>query len=281
LSIFSAVLFAIACFLTSGSASLPEQGPHVPKHGATVPQWPVDLRSTVGGVPLGVVVGRGHEIQLSPQISLWFLDNNTVVATFVVREGEGKPQLSLPDGLDKASPIRLRAIFLDAATGKITAAPDWPSESRYAGIVAVHDGQFVTQRGTDLTLYSSDLRELKRLKLPQVEEIGWAADSSLTGRSIVFVPAGATKTVVPWIWIDTDTLQIAHSWQDVHSGWLSITDEKIARVACGWVYNCEPRIDVRGIATDWKTVASVDRGNKPRPQFVNNDMLFLSGNLGA
>ena len=131
LSIFSAVLFAIVCFLSSGSASLREQGPHVPKHAAIVPQWRVDLRSSVGGVPLGVVVGRGHETQLSPQISLWFRDDTTVVATFAVRE-EGKPQLSLPDGLDRASPIRLRAIFLDAARGKITAAPDWPSASRYA-----------------------------------------------------------------------------------------------------------------------------------------------------
>ena len=49
--------------------------------------------------------------------------------------------------------MRLRAIFLDADTGKIAAALAWPTESRIAGIVTTYEGKFVAQTGNDLTLY--------------------------------------------------------------------------------------------------------------------------------
>jgi hypothetical protein len=53
-------------------------------------------------------------------------------------------------------------------------------------------------------------------------------------------------------------------------------DDKIAIVTCTWSHDCEPHIQVRGIATDWKTIAPGSR--KSSPQFVNQDLILLSGN---
>ena len=89
LSTYSAVLFAIACFLTSGSASAPLRGTsNTPERGNLEPTWRVDLTSVVGSASLGKVFGRTREYQGLPQASLWFTSNETLVATFVTREGQ-------------------------------------------------------------------------------------------------------------------------------------------------------------------------------------------------
>src|SRR5580704_1088280 len=272
-----AALFAIAfCLSSPALAALHHQAGAAPKRAVT-PAWRLDLRSTIGSVPLGLVVGQGHETQLQPHTSLRFLDDATIVITFVIREGEGNPKLSRRDGSDENLPLRLRAVFLDTATGKVTATRDWPSESRYAHIVATHgNGEFVTERGTQLTLYSKDSRELKRLELPPTKETGWVAHPSPTGNNIVFIAENLiTRSSVPWIWVDTDKLRVLRSWEEIQSGWVGISDKWIAMTACVWFHDCEPYVEVRGFATDWKSIASASRHQKPHPQFIDDDLLFL------
>lgn len=240
-------------------------------------KWIVDLRAAVGGVPLGLVVGRGHETLSQPSASLRFLDNQVIVATFVTREGESS--LSSRDASNASSPLRLRAVFLDAEAGKITATPAWPSESRFAGIVSSHEGKFIAQTGNTLTLYSSDLKELKALKLPPTEEIGWGAHASPTGKHILFIASNLrTTSAVPWILIDSGSLQILRSWKEAQSGWVGVSDSDIAMTSCVWLYDCEPMVQVRGFDAGWKMLASASRHYKPRPEFVNDDLLFLFGN---
>jgi hypothetical protein len=251
-----------------------------PQTQSITAKWSADLRPAVGSAPLGLVLGGGHESHNGPMTSLWFLDNNTIVATFVTREG--KPSLSSRDNPDANLPLRLRAVFLDAGTGKITAAQAWPTESRFAAIVATADGKFVTETGTTLTLYSSDAKELRKLSLPPIQEglyWSWLAHASPTGRSILFLkPALMTTAPTPWIWVDTDSLQIVRSWEETQSGWVGISDDTIGMTACTIsLSHCDPNVEVRALATDWKRIASIQQQREVLPKFVNRDTLFLSG----
>jgi hypothetical protein len=127
-------------------------GAAVAQHNEPVTaKWRVDIRPAIGGTPLPVVWGRVQEFKGPPKTSLWFTDNNTLIATFVTREGKGNPKVSRRDASDETLPLRLRAVFLDAATGRITDTTDWPSQSRDAAIVATHDGKLVAQTGDELT----------------------------------------------------------------------------------------------------------------------------------
>ena len=265
----SAVLFAVACFLASASGST------AARHNETVtPKWRVNIRAAIGSTPLPVLFGPVQQYQGRPSTSLWFTDNNTIIATFVTRAGEGGPKLSRRDVLDPSLPVRLRAVLLDAATGKVTATTDWPSQSRHAAIVATHDGKFVAQTGHELTLYSSTPGVLKKLKLPSTKEYEWQAHPSHTGRNILFVSTGLSAG--SWLWVETDTLQILHSWEDTHSAWVTISDDKIAMVTCAGIYTGEPKLQVRSLSTGWTTIAQSDR--RLKPQFVGEDMLILTGN---
>jgi hypothetical protein len=270
---------AIACFLISSSARAPENAVATPKQEKVTPRWRVDLRPTIAGVPLGRVVGRGHETQGKPVSSLWFLDDNRIVVTFVTREA--KSTFSNRAAPDDSSPLRLRAILLDAASGKVMATPTWPSRSRFAKIVAVHDGRFVTQTGAELTLYSQDLTEVGRLALPLTES-EWAAHSSPTGKNILFLAGGfGNLSPVPWVWVDTDRLKVLRSWEDVRTGYVGISDDKIVMDTCVWFQECEPSLKARDLDTGWKvimpTLPTYGVRDAPRPQFVNDDLVLLLG----
>ena len=242
-----------------------------------IPKWTADLRAAIGSTPLGLVVGQGRETHLQPKVSLWFSDENTIIATFVIAK-EGQPILSKRNVSDASLPLRLCGIFLDAETGTVTATRAWPTNSRLAGIVAAHEGKFVAQTGLQLTLYSAELKELKNLKLPQTEDI-WAAHPSPTGRNILFIATNLrTRSAVPWIWVDADNLEVVHSWEEPQSGYVSISDNSIAMTKCVWFYDRQPAVEVRALPAEWKVVTGASRVNKPRPQFVAENVLFLLGN---
>lgn len=263
LLISSAALFLLAHFLSSPSVPPADTG------GVITASWSADLRPVVGSARLGLVVGRGRET-LQPIKSLWFLDNKTVVATFVTREE--KVALSSHDSSDTNLSLRLRAIFLDTSTGKTMSTQAWPTESRFARIVAVNNGEFITQRGDLLTLYSCDAKELRRLSLPALEPdylTGWFPHTSPTGRNILFATPHPRETSPgPWIWVYASTLEIARSWKEVESGSVAISDNTMAMIACGsYPYRCKPSVEVRGLATDWQTIAASEQ--QFSPPFLN------------
>jgi len=188
------------------------------------------------------------------------------------------PKLSRHGAPDENLPLRLRAVFLDAITGKVTGTHDWPTDSRYASIVAARDGGFVTQRGTHLSSYSKDLVELGTLDLPPTKEIGWSPHSSLSGKNIVFIDTNLlTRAGVRWIWVETDNLKVVRSWEEPQSGWVDISDKWIAMTACVWFYDCKPFVEIRSLGTDWKSIVRPLPPQKPHPAFVTDDLLFLFG----
>jgi hypothetical protein len=228
------------------------------------------------------VFGRKRERHGKPRTSLWFLDDSTIIATFVTQEG-ANPSLSSRDSSDPNQPLRLRAILLDADTGKVRSTQAWPSESRLAEIVTANGGKFVTQTGTTLTLHSSDAKELKKLSLPPPPQNlnGWNAHPSPTGKNVLFENSDwRTTSPKSWIWVNATELQIVRSWKEEQSGWVGISDSMITMTACLFSeYRCEPNLRVKTLETEWKTIAPIEKRSHWgwSPQFVNEDTLFLSG----
>lgn len=287
--------YVVVCFLTSAVVGVLGTGTALTPDETITPEWRTDLRPAVGPDPVRLIVGNRPEIQGKPQSSLWFIDNNKVVATFVTRENEARPAVSRRNSLDSSLPLRLRAILLDANTGLIAATVTWPTESRGSRIVGVHDGKFVTLRGSELTLYAGDFSALRETRLPPLlGPLGWLPHASPTGKNILFSSAELRKG--SWIWVETDTLKTLSSWEDIPSGILTISDENIATSTCWWGQECrstivtandasaciavgpkcEPKIQIRGLSTDWKTIAVGEM--YLGPQFVNDDLIFLPGN---
>lgn len=278
--ISSAVLILGWCFLNS-----PTEPAVVHVSGTIGPEWMRDLRPVIGSDPLGLALGGKHEMHGRARSSLWFLDNNTIIISFVTGDNS-ENALSTREGSDFNQPLRLQTVFLEVETGRVKLTQAWPTPSRFAGIVAANDRSFLTQRGRLLTLYSSDATEIKRLTLPALPKRssgwywGWQAHSSLTGRHVLFALDDLmTTSPGEWIWVDTETLEITHSWNEVQSGGIAISDNAVAMGACAyWQYHCEPKIEFRQLTTTWKTIAEMEKRTHPGGvQFIDEDTLFLSG----
>jgi len=263
----------VLCFLISALTVAA-----APQHQKVVPAWSADLRSAVQGTPVPFIYGGPDKIKGIPVTSLWFLDNHTIVATFVTDEGEvGNPKLSGRKG--GSLPLRLRAVFLDSSSGKVTATREWPSESRNAAIVATLGGKFVTETGYKLTLFGSDLKEIKSINLPRVpspDDRGWRAIPSPTGQNILlrmfYRESGRWLSI--WMWVETDSLKVVHSWDAPVDGILSITDNEIAFSTICTHFGCEPKLEIKRPSTDWTIIGPSDNHDA---FFVNGDLLFLPG----
>jgi hypothetical protein len=276
LSIYSAVLFVIACSLINPNLGAAGLQPRVSRQEKATPQWHVNLHRQIGSTPLGIVGGIGRETLGKPKTSLWFVDDDTLVVTYVTREpvsslskrGEGAPTL----------PLRLRAIFVNASDGSVKNVKLWPIESRDAGVIAIHDGVLVMQAGSRVWEYSRISDETRTLQLPEIESRRWHPHPSPSGKSILFVATNLRTTApVAWVWLDTEQFRIKASWKEIQSGWVGISDDEIAMTTCVWISRCQPQVQMRGLDAAWKTIAPASNKNKPRPKFVNDQTLVLLG----
>lgn len=271
-SISLAARFLILCLLSSAGAI--GAGLEV---GSVSGTWSKDLRPVIKGTPLAYVYSGTYEIKGPLSTSLWFVDNNTIVVTFVTQVNVGTdPRLARREG--ENLPLRLQAIFLDSKTGAVETTREWPSESRNASIVATLEGKFVTQTGNELTLYGSNLEKLRSLMLsPSPSQFEWYATSSFTGKSLLLRLGHKEpeQSLFSWVWIKTENLQTVHSWEAQPEGSVSITDDAIALTTMCTSIGCDPtNIKVKKLSTDWTVIGlSYDR----RIFFVNEDELFLPG----
>ncbi|MGA2611312.1 MAG: hypothetical protein ABSH01_28020 [Terriglobia bacterium] len=269
------LVLVLSYFLSSSSA-----GSGAPRTESISPKWSADLRTAVAGTRLGVIAGgKGHEYEYGPQTSLWFTDDDTVVVTFVIRSADSNPKLAHRGVSDERFALRLRAVFLDANSGRIIDTPEWPADSRLANIVAAHDGKFVTYTGEGLILYSPDRKELKKLTMPTMEAAQRAdLSSSPTGKTLLYLVKANSS--VRWVWLDTDTLEVIRTWEEKPRGLLRISDSNVVMTACTmWYSKCEPEIDIKGRDdTNWKRIEVInDRRHPPVAGFVDEDLLFLQG----
>jgi hypothetical protein len=252
----------------------PRQRSKAPVQETAAPAWRVELRKAIGSDPLGIVVGRGRETKGKPFSAVLFADDDTVVVTFVTREGE--PKLSARGTPESYGPLRLRGLFFNAETGELKSTSIWSTESLRSSVVAGHDGNFVTERGSVLTLYDSGKTEQKRFQLPQTAEDGWTPHSSPSGRTLLFTPTGPSASAVPWVLIRVASLEVIRAWQEVQSGWVGISDDAVSMTTCVWIYDCAPRIEVKNFSSEWQSMGIADRKHAPHPVFVNADTLYLT-----
>lgn len=264
-----------------------------PKARTIAPEWRVNLRPSVGGDPLPVIIlgGKGAREHkgLFPETSLRFVGNNALVATYVIRRrGSGSSSEPPHRGDSQEWPLEVRAVFVNTATGKIQTNPVWPTLHRYSKIVAAHDGRFVLQRGNDLTLYSlDDLSPLQELRLPEFKVENfipyWSAISTPSGREILFQGPDDSSTkdrpYSSWIWVDTDSLRILHFWRkQPNYGRISITDDDIAVITSCTFAGCQPALKLRGLTTEWKSLGPTDDQGVA---LVTDDVLLRGGNARA
>jgi len=206
------------------------------------------------------------------------LDNQRVAAT-VVTQAAGPPTLPARGEPTTASPFRLDAVLIDAATGKILGTPAWPSNSRFAGIVAANDRGFVTETGVELTLLSPDLAPIKRLTLPPLPpnpyrgERYWNPRPSWSGRRVLLL--GQVFWIKgPWLWLDAEGLQVLESWQDIRTGDVTLSDDRLVMDTGGRHFGDPPSRLVMSVpGGKWSPIPSTLHASAP--QFVGPDLLYF------
>jgi hypothetical protein len=240
---------------------------------AIAPKCRIDLRTVVTGAfafsPWGSPEGRSGP----PIRSLWFLDNSQLAISVVTRVN-GEPGLASREGTSNDSPYRLHAVLVDAASGKVRGVPEWPSNSRYTGIIAANDRGFVTEAGRELTLYSSDLTPIKRITLPPLKpdqsthERYWAARPSWSGRRVLFIGESGL------IWLDAENLQILKQWDEVLKGPVTASDDQLIVHPFARHFG-EPESNLMSEVpgASWKSIPSTTYASEQ--QFVGDNLLFF------
>lgn len=259
------VLFLLNNFLAFGSASAEDVSP----------TWESDLASHVGGIPLGITLGT-HERVSRPVSSVWFLNNDVVLVTFVVRRAafpELAPKYSTP-----STSLQLHVLKLDVSSGRILSNDVWPTDSRDTRIIAVHDEKLVVQAGNKVTLISKEFRELTSVELPETST-RWIPHSSPSSQNILFVNAGLPTTLpISWIWMSAETLSVVKSWQEVLTGPVGISDHVLAMASCGAIPRCPGGIKVKDLdEAEWRTIHGTAY-QAGVPSFVKEDWILLINN---
>lgn len=218
---------------------------------------------------------------LTPILPLWFLGNDRLVTTFLTRERV--ETLACRDATEPVRPLRLHAVFFDAASGHVSATREWPTPSSSAGILAAtSQGNFVVRAGDRIMAYSPTLDPGPELRLRWETQAGgkyreyWSHYTSPSGRSIVLdrhLPSGQKE----YRWIESTYLQELHFSTDLldmpHFIWVpSISDTAAASMRESREILLE--VWVRGVTTPWRRICGPP-SDCATPVFVNNDMLLL------
>jgi len=279
------------CFLISAGTALKSAASVRNRDAAFIteskPVWPVvrpayriDLRSVVKEPFAFMPIGPGTQEPRSgiPIRSLGFLDDERLVVTVVTR-GRGKPGLPRRGAPSAESPYRLDAILIRASTGKIIGAPDWPSNSRYAGIAALNDRGLVIQTGNELQLISVDLQRLiKRMPLSPLptdkyaHDSFWTPHSSWSGRRLLML--GWHTASSTWLWVDTENLKVLEPWQGVVTGSVAVSDDRLVMEKSSPHFGDPPPVLEDAFpGGEWKALDSIM--NPSGAQFVGPGLLLF------
>ena len=243
------------------------------------PAYQVDLRSVLKANAVPQIGTR--ETPWVPVITLAFLNNERLAATLVV-PANVPPRLTARDRPDAASPFRLRGVVLDASTGRVLATPEWPSNSRAAGIVAANDRGLVIQIGVELTLLSHDLTPVEQTTLPSPSAIGghpdgvdWGPTAASWSGKRVLLTAGPAWAARPWLWLDAEKLSVLKSWVDAATGAIAVSDDQIVLEPSSQHFGDPPSsLMAESPGGPWRAIPDTLRAS--RPQFVDQDLLCFN-----
>lgn len=238
----------------------------------------VDLRSVLKANALPQLGTR--ETPWVPVITLAFLNNERLAATLVV-PAKVAPGLTTRDAPDAASPFRLCAVILDASTGRVLTTPEWPSNSRAAGIIAANDRGLVIEKGVEITLLSADLTPVEQTTLPSPSVTGGHADGTDWGPTAaswsgkrVLLTAGPAWAVRPWLWFDTEKLRVLKSWEDSATGPIAVSDDRLVIEPSSRHFGDPPSgLEVAVPGGDWKPLPPTMGASAPG--FVGPNLLYF------
>jgi len=240
------------------------------------PSYRIDLRSVVKGPLVFEPIGPREPRSGILIRSVCFLDDQRLAAT-VVTPGGGKPGLATRGQPNEGSPFQLNAALIEADSGKIIATPEWPSNSRYAWIIAANDKGFVIKAGNEITQLSPQLTPGKRISLPQPpsdeysHDRSWNTDSSWSGRRALLFAGRAWSDMV-WVWLDTENFRILASWYDDTVGPIAVSDDQLVKQPFSQHFGDPPRsLMVQTPGAEWKPIPSTLYGMNP--QFVGPNLL--------
>ena len=213
----------------------------------------------------------------TPIRSLSFLDSGRLAVTVVTR-AQGNPELARRDEPSAASAFQLNALIIEAYSGRVLESPHWPSNSRFAGIIAVNGKGLLIERGQELTLLSPDLKPVKQLTLPPLPAgeftSYWSFHASPSGRRVLFF-AGPIWTRVRWLWVDAEELQVLSTWEDVLNGSVAVSDDQlILQPFMQHAGDPPTTLMVRVPGGEWHPLPSTLQASNPR--FVAPDLLCFS-----
>lgn len=244
------------------------------------PAYRIDLRSIVKEPFVFEPIGPGTQEPRSgiPIRSLGFLDNERLAVTVVTRR-RGEPGLPKRGAPQAESPYRLDGILISSATGKIIGKPEWPTNSRYAGVVALNDRGFVIQTGNELELLSTDSRLINRMALSPLptdeyaHDRSWAPRSSWSGRHLLLL-GWRTWSMGPWVWVDAENLRILESWQGIGTGPVTASDDwLVMRANNGRLANSPPFLEIAVPGGHWEPIPST--ANAYSAEFVGPNLLYF------
>jgi len=239
--------------------------------GTGSPIWTIDLRSVgfTGFAPKQEQWG----IHLKPN-PLCFVDNKTLIATFVTREEI--TTLARRDQPSETSPLRLHAVFLDPEVGIVLATKEWPVTRPRGGVIATGAGRFAVLTPAMIALYSPSRELLKDLKFSSAEQSDlWDLHSSPSGKSIV---AEYHTPEAYFQRIDTNTLTRRPT--SIPTVVFSISDEDVAIARNPYVQSKGFLDEVLVQTADgpWQPICSApsgQAGNCGQPEFVSNNVVAL------
>lgn len=145
---------------TSGASSIARSGPEKLRAIAPRPVWTLCVRA-LGYTAPAVREGGTHDPWVPGP--LCFAGGSKAVVTFVGRTApsalprRGQPTSTLP--------LRLHALFIDAATGRSPVAREWPTGSYLSRVVPAPRGGFLVFTTEHLLLYTADSGLGRRLPL--------------------------------------------------------------------------------------------------------------------
>ena len=246
-------------------------------HNTVTPAYRIDLKSVFKADATPQLSTR--ETPWVPVITLNFIDNNTLAATFVV-PAKAKPEFAARGKEDDASPFRLESAIFEASSGKVLATPEWPTNSRAAGIVTANDRGFVVETGDQLVLLSSELVSLKQFKLPvcpvngvNAQSSSWRPDPSWSGNRVLLA-SGEVWSQKCRLWVDAETMQVLASWQDGKVGSIAVSDDQVVMQAFQRHYG-DPPVPLERAAPggNWKAIAGTQGASAP--QFLGPHLLYF------
>ncbi len=236
----------------------------------TAPAWTFRARPLLRSALAHQIVADRQALGATP--SLWFISDRALVATWVTRNR--RPRL-LRHG-QSGGAYRLRAFFLDAATGRLLRSSVWPVNSPGAAIVWAGGERFVTASGGTLTLreFGRD-RPLAHADLPGVRWQPFPAPSASSAHEQFLLLAFAGyKSGFSSFLVDAKTLRWARLKTDVNresldAGEISGVWEENPTFGPGFLVLREP-------GGRWRRLRRLGQ-RCAHPRFVRPDLIMVPG----